>query len=137
MNPELSRHVVRAMRRVETIQDGAVTKLSKWVDRDQGTAAAWPVVPGAYRIGKSTGPAAVCTLTSSGLIEPLSSLPGVAVAGRVYTANLGIEKILANLSANPSIRFLVLCGKDSPFFQAGQALRSLWMNGVTSIGRAA
>jgi tetrahydromethanopterin S-methyltransferase subunit A len=65
------------------------------------------------------------------MMAPLAALPGVAIAGRVYTANLGIEKIIANVIENPTIRFLVLCGKESPFFQVGQALQSLWLHGVT------
>jgi tetrahydromethanopterin S-methyltransferase subunit A len=135
LNPTVSRAVVGVMRRAETVRDRLTTHLAKWVRRDRRTALAWPVIPGAYRVGTAIGSIAVCTLTCSGPVEAMAALPGVAIAGRVYTANLGIEKILANLSANPSIRFLVLCGKDSPFFQAGQALRSLWANGLASDGR--
>jgi tetrahydromethanopterin S-methyltransferase subunit A len=64
-------------------------------------------------------------------MAPLAELSGVAIAGRLYTANLGIEKVVANVTGNPSIRYLVVCGRESPFFQAGQALQSLWERGVT------
>ncbi len=83
--------------------------------RPAGVAApAWPVVAGTYRVGDPGGPVAVCALTSERLLEPLARLPGVAIAGQVYTANLGIERIVVNVTANPAIRFLVLCGRDSP-----------------------
>ncbi len=59
------------------------------------------------------------------------TLPHVAIAGRLYTPNLGIEKIIWNVTANPAIRFLLVCGKESPVFQPGQALKALCSHGVT------
>jgi tetrahydromethanopterin S-methyltransferase subunit A len=94
----------------------------------------WPSVPGAYLVGDRTGSIAICTLSNNKLMAPLAALPGVAIVGRVYTANLGIEKIITNVTDNPAIRFLVLCGKESPFFQTGQALQSLLLRGVTTEG---
>ena len=91
---------------------------------------AWPVTSGAYVIGDPAGPVAICILTSNDLMQPLASLPGVAIAGRVYVPNLGIEKIIRNVTANPRIRFLLLCGKESPVFHPGQALQCLFANGV-------
>jgi len=82
--------------------------------------------------GDPAGTVAVCTLTSNDLMEPCAQIPGVAIAGRIYTVNLGIEKIIRNVTANPAIRFLVLCGKESPVFQPAQGLRSLFDKGVTT-----
>lgn len=93
---------------------------------------AWPVAPGEFIVGEADGRIAVCTLTSNELIARLASLPGVAIAGRVYTVNLGIERIILNLTANPQIRILVLCGKESPIFHPAQGLRALFANGVSS-----
>lgn len=90
----------------------------------------WPSAPGAYLIGDPRAPVAVCTLTSSELIRPLSTIPGVAIAGRVYTCNLGIEKIVVNVCANPRIKALFVCGRESPLFQPGQGLRALVAHGV-------
>jgi tetrahydromethanopterin S-methyltransferase subunit A len=95
----------------------------------------WPLLPGSYKVGERSAPVAVCTLTSNGLYASLSSLPGVAIAGRVYSANLGLEKIITNITSNPAIRFLLVCGKESPYFQVGQALGALFSNGVTEGGR--
>lgn len=86
---------------------------------------AWPVIAGSYEIGDPQAPVAVCTLTSENLVAPLAHLPGVALAGKVYTANLGITRIVINVTANPAIRFLLVCGKDSPLFHPGQSLVAL------------
>jgi tetrahydromethanopterin S-methyltransferase subunit A len=95
----------------------------------------WPVVDGSYSVGDPTAPIAVCALTSDELIELLVQEPGVAIAGEVQTANLGIERIILNVTTNPSIRFLLLCGKDSKLFRPGQTLSALFDNGIDAEGR--
>ncbi len=81
-------------------------------------------------MGDPSGPVAVCALTSERLIDPLVGLPGVAIAGIVYTANLGITRIVVNVTANPAIRFLLICGRDSALFKPGQSLVALSEHGV-------
>jgi len=93
-------------------------------------AASWPVLAGSYKVGDPAGPVAVCALTSERLVSPLVSLPGVAIAGIVYTANLGITRIVVNITANPAIRFLLICGRESPLFKPGQSLVALSEHGV-------
>ncbi|GEM_PF-715881 len=95
----------------------------------------WPVVDGSYRVGDPQAPVAVCVLTSDELLAPLALTPGVAIAGEVQTANLGIERIVQNVTANPSIRFLLICGKDSRLFRQGQSLGALLENGIDDTGR--
>ena len=92
--------------------------------------ASWPIIAGSYRIGDPKAPVAVCALTSDELLAPLAGIPGVAIGGSVQTANLGIEHIIVNVTANPAIRFLLLCGKESRLFRQGQSLRALMENGV-------
>ncbi|TMI18126.1 tetrahydromethanopterin S-methyltransferase subunit A [Candidatus Bathyarchaeota archaeon] len=94
------------------------------------SGAKWPVMPGTYRVGDPTGPVAVCALTSERLIGTLVAIPGVAIAGMVYTANLGITRIIVNIASNPAIRFLLICGKDSALFKPGQSLVALAEKGV-------
>src|SRR5438445_7497588 len=89
------------------------------------TGSPWPIVAGTYTVGDPKAPVAVCALTSERLMSPLAGLPGVAIAGMVYTANLGIARIILNITTNPSIRFLLICGKDSALFQPGQSLVAL------------
>src|SRR5262245_43009984 len=97
--------------------------------------ASWPIIEGSYRIGDPAAPVAVCALTSDELLAPLAGIPGVAIAGEVQTANLGIERIILNVTANPAIRFLLLCGKESRLFRPGQSLSALIENGVDEASR--
>src|SRR5438445_5786838 len=99
------------------------------------TGASWPVVAGTYKVGDPKAPVAVCALTSERLMDPLAGLPEVAIAGMVYTANLGITRIILNVTTNPSIRFLLICGKESALFQPGQSLVALAENGVDDAKR--
>lgn len=96
------------------------------------TKQKWPVVSGNYKVVNATHPIAVCTLTSTNLIQPISQWENIAIVGNLYTPNLGIEKIIKNIVSNPNIRVLVLCGKDSPIFKAGQAIQCLFKHGITS-----
>jgi len=132
-NKKAEESITRVMRRVEGFKDWLVA--GRFRNHRNSAITPWPVVPGAYVVGDSLGPVAICTLTSNALFTPLATLPGVAIAGRAFSANLGIEKMVSNVTANPSIRFLLLCGKESPYFQVGQALDALFAYGVTSGGR--
>jgi len=87
-------------------------------------------MPGTYQVGDPNGPVAVCALTSERLIGPLVALPRVAIAGMVYTANLGITRIIVNVTSNHAIRFLLICGKDSALFKPGQSLVALSEKGI-------
>lgn len=103
-------------------------------EQDEG-GISWPVIDGSYSVGDPSAPVAVCALTSDELIQSLVRVPGVAIAGEVQTANLGIERIILNVTANPSIRFLFLCGKDSRLFRPGQTLGALFDSGIDPEGR--
>jgi tetrahydromethanopterin S-methyltransferase subunit A len=92
----------------------------------------WPAVPGYYQVGDRNASIAICTLTSNQLVKPLARIKGVAIAGRIYTPNLGIEKMIQNITSNPQIRYLLICGKESSVFHPGQAIHSLFKYGVSS-----
>lgn len=81
-------------------------------------------------MGDPLGLVAICTLTDADGFRDAAAIPGVAIAGSLATANLGVEKIVRNVIANPSIRYLVLWGRDSPLFRQGQTLGALCANGV-------
>ena len=40
-------------------------------------------------------------------------VPEVAIVGTLHTENLGIERLVSNVLANPHIRFVIVCGPDS------------------------
>ena len=55
---------------------------------------------------------------------------GAALSGTVQTENIGFEKIVCNVVANPNIRYLVLGGPESAGHLTGEALKALFRNGV-------
>lgn len=101
--------------------------------------AGYPPEEGRYLRGNDYSPVAVCVI----LKWPEDKIPpdieqlvrvgvesGAALSGTLQTENIGIEKMLCNLAANPNIRWLVICGPESPGHLTGQALQALWENGV-------
>ncbi len=48
----------------------------------------------------------------------------------MQTANIGLEKIIANVVTNPNIRYVVLSGKEAEGHKAGDVLIALIENGV-------
>lgn len=97
-------------------------------------AGKWPIVEGRYKLGSSDSPVAICTMASIDLVDQIPR-DGVAVIGKCVTENLGIEKIVENIAANPKIRFLILCGRVSKGHFVGQAIRCLVENGIDPEGR--
>jgi len=55
---------------------------------------------------------------------------GAALSGTVQTENIGFEKIICNIVANPNIRYLVLGGPESEGHLIGQSMRALMSNGT-------
>lgn len=97
--------------------------------------AGWPPLAGDYHVIRYGASVAVCTLNSDDLANVLATAApeGLAIVGTLHTENLGIERVIRNVSANPNIRFLVLCGDDTQ--QAighlpGQSLESLFHGGI-------
>lgn len=88
----------------------------------------WPSVEGRYKIGNVSSPVAVCTNATVAGIE--LDMSKVALIGKCVTENIGIEKIIQNIVANSSIRFLILCGKKSKGHFVSQAFVSLKKNGI-------
>ncbi|PIU52878.1 MAG: hypothetical protein COS90_09160 [Deltaproteobacteria bacterium CG07_land_8_20_14_0_80_60_11] len=55
---------------------------------------------------------------------------GAALSGSVQTENIGFEKIVCNIVANPNIRYLILGGPESEGHLTGEALKALIRHGV-------
>jgi len=90
----------------------------------------WPVEKGDYILGNPASPSAIVTPMPDRKIWKEGIEAGAAIAGRMLTANIGIEKIICNIIANPNIRYVILCGKESEGHLAGEGLVSLMKNGV-------
>lgn len=99
----------------------------------------YPPEEGRFVRGNDLSPVAVCVI----LKWPADQIPpsierlvrvgveaGAALSGTLQTENIGIEKMLCNLVANPNIRYLVICGPESPGHLTGQAVLALSANGV-------
>ncbi len=105
-----------------------------------GERRGWPPLPGDYHVLRYRAPIAVCTLNSAELASRLSKRApeGLAIVGTLSTENLGIERVIRNTLANPSIRFLLLCGEDTLQVIGhlpGQTLLSLFREGIDEHGR--
>ena len=55
---------------------------------------------------------------------------GAALSGTVQTVNIGFEKIVCNIVANPNIRYLIVGGPESEGHLTGEAMKALIFNGV-------
>lgn len=55
---------------------------------------------------------------------------GAALSGTLQTENIGLEKVICNIVANPNIRYLVMGGPESPGHLVGDAIKALFKNGV-------
>jgi tetrahydromethanopterin S-methyltransferase subunit A len=55
---------------------------------------------------------------------------GAALSGTLQTPNIGLEKMICNIVANPNIRYLILSGPESEGHLTGEALKKLIKNGV-------
>ncbi len=100
----------------------------------------WPPLPGEYQVVRYSAPVAVCTLNSAALAQQLAQAApvGLAIVGTLHTENLGIERVIQNVLANPHIRFLIVCGEDTQQrvgHLPGQSLVSLFSQGIDEKGR--
>jgi len=102
-------------------------------------ADGYPPEPGCYLRGNDYSPVAVVVILrwerekTPPSIEQLVRVAvesGAALAGTLQTENIGLEKVICNVVANPNIRFLVVCGPETPGHLVGDAILALESNGV-------
>ena len=92
-------------------------------------ASGWPLVKGDFHSGDANSPVSVVTMGSH-LDEQGICDAGAATCGSCKTENLGLEKVIANIIANPNIRFVLLCGTEVKGHLSGQTLVALHKGGV-------
>jgi len=99
----------------------------------------YPPEKGRYVRGNDYSPVAVCVILDTfdfKIPMEISELvmagtdSGAALSGTLQTENIGMEKMICNIVANPNIRYIVLCGRESPGHLAGESLLALKQNGV-------
>ena len=91
-----------------------------------------------YYYGKGSA-IAICTLSSIDLLLKISKTPfimnKILIVGRLLSENRGIDAIIRFTINNPTLRHIVVCGADVKGHRSGQALLSLYKNGVDRRGR--
>jgi len=99
----------------------------------------YPPEVGRYLRGNDASPVAVAIILCSDFdkipfeIENLVRAgieSGAALSGTVQTENIGFEKIICNVVANPNIRYLIVGGPESEGHLTGEAMKSLIRDGV-------
>lgn len=93
----------------------------------------WPIEAGDYRLGNISGTVAIATLASENLYGKFSQntcAMDCAICGKVFTENIGIEKVVKNIISNRHIRFLILCGEEAKGHLTGACIKALHANGV-------
>ena len=99
----------------------------------------YPPEEGRYLRGNDRSPVVVVVI----LNDPEDKIPpeieklvrvgveaGAALSGTVQTENIGFEKIICNVIANPNIRWAILTGPESEGHLTGEAFKALLTNGV-------
>ncbi len=103
---------------------------------DVNVGPVWPPLPGEYFVvGISPDrPVAVSTLASVDMAQKLARKrpPGLSIVGKTETENIGVEKVVKNILANPYLRVLLVVGNESKGHLSGLTFAALWENGVNA-----
>ena len=95
-------------------------------------------IPEEIFYGNQNSSIAVCTLSSIDLLKEISDsdlLDKVAIVGRLFSENKGIDSMIHYVNSNKNIKNIILCGKEVWGHKTGQSLMELYENGINSNGR--
>ncbi len=101
----------------------------------------YPPEEGCYLRGNDNSPVAVVVILKWRREETPESIEklvrvglesGAALSGTLQTENVGLEKIICNVIANPNIRYLVVCRPESPGHFVGECISALYKNGINN-----
>jgi tetrahydromethanopterin S-methyltransferase subunit A len=99
----------------------------------------YPPEEGRYVRGNDFSPVAVAIILACDADKIPSEIEGLvragiesgaALSGTVQTENIGFEKIVCNIVANPNIRHMIIGGPESEGHLTGEAMKALIRNGV-------
>ena len=91
-----------------------------------------------FYLGNPKSDTAVCTLGSISLLKDMREsgiLQDVAIIGRLFSENKGIDAIIRFVNQNHNIRTIVICGKEVWGHKAGHSLIQLYENGIDKNNR--
>lgn len=94
----------------------------------------WPPNKGSYEIRDPASPVAFVCPSQNQDLQAKAISWGAAISGPCVTPDRGVELVVANLIANPNIRYLVLGGLDSGHL-SGDVLYCLWRYGLDAKNR--
>ena len=95
-------------------------------------------IPEEFYIGNAKSSICVCTLSSIKLLKELQNsqiFENVAIAGRLFTENKGIDAIIKYVNQNKKIKTIIVCGKEVWGHKSGHSLFQLHQNGVDKNNR--
>ena len=99
----------------------------------------YPPEEGCFIRGNDRSPVVVCVILKWDQdkvppeIEALvraGAESGAALSGTLQTENIGLEKVICNVVANPNLRYFILGGPESDGHLTGDAVKALFANGV-------
>ena len=99
----------------------------------------YPPEEGCYLRGNDNSPVAVIVILKWKREETPESIEllvrtalenGAALSGTLQTENVGLEKVICNVIANPNIRYIIVCGPESPGHFVGETINALYKNGL-------
>lgn len=89
-------------------------------------------------LGNDKSSVAICTLSSMNLLKEISNsnlMEKIAIAGRLYSENKGIDELVRYTIKNQNIKTLIVCGKEVSGHKTGHALISLYKYGIDDNNR--
>ncbi len=95
-------------------------------------------IPEEFYIGNDNSSICICTLSSIKLLKEIKNskiIDNVAVVGRLFTENKGIDSIIKYVNQNKKIKTIIVCGKDVWGHKSGHSLFELHKNGIDNNNR--
>ena len=90
-------------------------------------------IPEEFYIGNLDSSVCICTLSSIKLLKEIKNskiIGNVAIAGRLFTENKGIDSIIKHVNQNKKIKTIVVCGKEVWGHKSGHSLFQLHKYGI-------
>ena len=95
-------------------------------------------IPEEFYIGNDNSSICICTLSSIKLLKEIKNseiINKVAIVGRLFTENKGIDSIIKYVNQNKKIKTIIVCGKDVWGHKSGHSLFELHKNGIDNNNR--
>jgi tetrahydromethanopterin S-methyltransferase subunit A len=90
-------------------------------------------IPEEFYIGNLNSSVCICTLSSIKLLKEIKNskiIDNVAIVGRLFTENKGIDSIIKHANQNKKIKTIVVCGKEVWGHKSGHSLFQLHKYGI-------